>query len=84
MDDLILLITAFVVIVGLMISIFILSIISLKPEIKNTCPQCKSPLSLMRSTSKKECTSCTYSEDWKLNKDQLPLVRSNRMVKRKE
>jgi protein-arginine kinase activator protein McsA len=49
---------------------------------KNECPECSSPLSPMRSTSLKECTSCYYKEEWKLDKGQLPLIANNRMVKR--
>lgn len=51
---------------------------------KNECPECSSPLSLMRSTSLKECTSCGYKDEWKLDEGQLPLVANNRMVKRNE
>lgn len=56
----------------------------IKKAFKNTCPNCHSPLSSMRSTSLKECTNCDYKEEWKLDKGQLPLVANNRMVKRNE
>ncbi len=60
-------------------------IIRTKKELpKDSCPMCKSPLSPMRSTNKKECTSCDYKVDWNLDPGQMPLVRSNRMVKRNE
>ncbi len=49
---------------------------------KNECPECSSPLASMRSTSLKECTSCDYKVEWRLDKGQLPLVANNRMVKR--
>ena len=54
-----------------------------KPKIENQiqelrskyeCPCCSSPMSPMRSTSLKECTSCDYTEEWKLDEGQLPLV----------
>jgi hypothetical protein len=57
------------------------------PIVKNIpkpCPKCNSPLSSMRSTSLKECTSCDYKEEWKLDEGQLPLVANNRMVKRND
>ncbi len=45
---------------------------------KNTCPECNSPLSLMRSNNLKECTSCDYKCDWDLDPGQKPLIGSNR------
>ena len=50
---------------------------------KFICPKCCcTQPSLLRSTNTKKCTSCGYEMDWNLDPGQLPLVRSNRMVKR--
>lgn len=51
---------------------------------KNCCPLCDSPMSMIRSTNKKMCTSCDFETSWHLDEGQLPLVRSNRMVKRND
>lgn len=53
-----------------------------KPK-KNTCTKCGcEQLSQLRSINTKKCTSCGHEMDWNLDPGQLPLVRSNRMVKR--
>jgi len=52
---------------------------------KFICPKCCcTQPSLLRSTNTKKCTSCAHEVDWQLTEGQLPLIRSNRMVKRNE
>lgn len=54
-----------------------------KPK-KHTCTQCGcEQLSQLRSINIKKCTSCGHEMEWNLDPGQMPLVRSNRMVKRK-
>lgn len=50
------------------------------------CPGCGKDAnwSLLRSNNVKKCTSCSYEKSWYLDKGQLPLIRSNRMVKRND
>lgn len=54
-----------------------------KPSNKNICANCECIyLSSLRSLNIKKCTSCGHEMNWNLDPGQLPLVRSNRMVKR--
>lgn len=47
------------------------------------CTECKCTiLSPLRSLNIKKCTSCGHEMEWNLDPGQMPLVRSNRMVKR--
>lgn len=51
---------------------------------KHRCKVCGcTDLSSLRSLNVKKCTSCGYEMEWNLDPGQLPLVRSNRMVKKK-
>jgi hypothetical protein len=53
--------------------------------VPGACIQCRCViLSPLRSLNVKKCTSCGYEMDWNLDPGQMPLVRSNRMVKRNE
>lgn len=53
-------------------------------EPKHKCTQCGcQQLSPLRSLNVKKCTSCGHEMEWNLDPGQLPLVRSNRMVKKK-
>jgi hypothetical protein len=55
-----------------------------KPN-KDACDYCGcEALSLLRSLNVKKCTTCGYEKKWNLDPGQMPLVRSNRMVKRNE
>lgn len=52
---------------------------------KGSCINCGcQQLSLLRSLNIKKCTSCGHEMKWNLDPGQMPLVRSNRMVKRKK
>ena len=60
-----------------------LRVIRPTPFNKNSCLRCGCEyLSPLRSLNTKKCTSCGHEMDWNLDPGQLPLVRSNRMVKR--
>lgn len=49
-----------------------------KDSFDHQCPDCNSPLILLRSLNKKQCSSCEYSEEWNLNPGQKSLISSNR------
>ena len=60
-------------------------LVKLNIKTKHSCTQCGCEyLSPLRSNNVKKCTSCGHEMDWNLDPGQLPLVRSNRMVKRND
>lgn len=82
MKEIVTLILITVAIISSCVAILIQRKITRTVSNKN-CPKCNcKELSLLRSLNVKKCTSCGHEIPWHLDPGQLPLVRSNRMVKR--